>query len=117
MRHRALRIFLLLLATVWYGAILPGHERGIVQLPGAQTHDGCCVGDKPVGRAGEPVPVRSPSNCAVCKFMGTLSAAPPPDLGIAPLGPTEVAPALTPTTLVSLRVIPTYLGRAPPAAA
>ncbi|MGB7161508.1 MAG: hypothetical protein WBD40_25840, partial [Tepidisphaeraceae bacterium] len=85
MRHRVPRILLLLLVTVWYAALLPGHQRGVIQLPGANpagAHDGCCEENKPQ-RPGDPVPARSPANCAVCKYMGALTIAPPPELGIA----------------------------------
>ena len=116
MHSRAFRILLLLLVGVWYAAVLPGHQRGVVQLAGARA-DGCCEHPKP-HRPGEPAraPNNSPLNCAVCAYMGALQDAPPPELGIAPLGRTDEQLADRPPEFVSLRLIPAYLGRAPPLA-
>ena len=116
MHSRAFRIFLLAMIAVWYAAVLPGHQRGVVQLPGAST-DACCKGSHSDHR-GDPAgaPDGSPRTCAVCFYMGALLQAAPPDLGIAPLALSDcrfdpVAPA--PVTVPHL---PTYLGRAPPIA-
>jgi hypothetical protein len=115
MHSRAFRIFLLALVGVWYAAVLPGHTRGVVQLPGAAAADSCCTPGKPQ-RPGDngPSPTRSPLTCAVCAYMGALSDAPPPDLGIAPLGPTDEELAPSVQAVISFVVHPTYLGRAPP---
>jgi hypothetical protein len=116
MHSRAFRILLLAIVAVWYGAVLPGHQRGIVQLPGAST-DACCQGNHS-DHPGDPAeaPAGSPRTCAVCFYMGALLQAAPPVLDIAPLGLTDrqldpIAPA--PVTVPHL---PTYLGRAPPRA-
>lgn len=114
MHSRAFRIFLLVLVGVWYAAVLPGHQRGVVQLGGAKD-DACCA-PRP-HRPGEPVrPANAPANCAVCAYMAALQDAPPPQLGIAPLGRTDEQLAQHTPQLVSLRLIPAYLGRAPPLA-
>jgi hypothetical protein len=116
MHSRAFRIFLLAFIAVWYAAVLPGHQRGIVQLPGA-SNDPCCQGGDS-NHPGDPAkaPAGSPRTCAVCFYMGALLQAAPLDLGIAPLGLSDrrldpVAPAP-----VTVQHLPTYLGRAPPLA-
>ena len=116
MHSRAFRIFLLALLAVWYGAVLPGHQRGVVQLPGASS-DPCCDQTKSHHSSKDtPASPGSPRTCAVCYYMAALLQAAPPDLGIAPLGLTDRQhAALTPAPIV-VEVIPTYLGRAPPLA-
>ena len=115
MHSRAFRIFLLAIVGVWYAAVLPGHQRGVVQLPGA-SGDPCCER----GEAGhdDPAspPTKSPRTCAVCFYMGALLQAAPPDLGIAPLGLTDRRPDSSAPALVTVNTPATYLGRAPPLA-
>jgi hypothetical protein len=112
MHSRAFRILLLALIAVWYGAVLPGHQRGVVQLPGGGGGgDACCEHD---GSA--PEPAQSPRTCAVCFYMAALDVAAPPDLGIAPLGATDAQPDAVVSTPLDVRLIATYHGRAPPLA-
>jgi hypothetical protein len=113
MHSRAFRILLLALIAVWYGAVLPGHQRGVVQLPGA-AGDACCERDH--GNDHDPAPAGSPKTCAVCFYMAALLQAAPPDLGIAPLGLTDGAPAPVAPVPATVETLPTYLGRAPPLA-
>jgi hypothetical protein len=118
MHSRVFRIFLLVLVSVWYGAVLPGHTRGVVQLPGVdRAAESCCAPGK-AHRPGEPVnaPTKSPLTCAVCAYMGALLNAAPPELGIAPLGPTDERLAQHAPTPIRVRLVTTYLGRAPPLA-
>jgi len=116
MHSRAFRIFLLAVVGVWYAAVLPGHQRGVVQLPGAAS-DACCER----GHGGHPddpasAPAKSPRTCAVCFYMGALLQAAPPDLGIAPLGLTDRQPDPVAPALITVHPPATYLGRAPPLA-
>ena len=116
MHSRAFRIFLLAVVGVWYAAVLPGHQRGVVQLPGA-TRDACCDrGHHGDADQREQAPAGSPRTCAVCFYLGALLQAAPPDLGIAPLGLTARRPAPAAPVPVTVRPLPTYLGRAPPLA-
>ncbi len=87
MRSQAFRVVALVWAIAWFGAVLPGHTRGSVKLPGfdrpaialAETEQtgrqapACplCVS---TGEAGEQdAPAAPGSCCAVCKFIGTMS--------------------------------------------
>ena len=113
------RIFLLLLLTAWYAAVLPGHTRGVVQLPGttacaaSSTATKCC----PSKRSQKPeAPAKPASNCAVCHYMAALSAPPPFEHGLAPLRPADVLPELVVVQPIAAQIILPYHGRAPPAA-
>ena len=114
MHSRAFRILLLALVAVWYGAVLPGHQRGVVQMPGAGA-DPCCERDAQ-HESKDSSKAPAPRSCAVCFHMAALEQAAPPDLGIAPLGPTQRQPAAVPPAPVTVHVHATYLGRAPPLA-
>jgi hypothetical protein len=116
MHSRAFRILLLAVVAVWYAAVLPGHQRGVVQLPGAPS-DACCQGSRS-DHPGDPAeaPAGSPRTCAVCFYMGALLQAAPPDLGIAPLGLTDRHLDPVPPAPITVPQLPTYLGRAPPLA-
>ena len=113
MHSRAFRIFLLALVALWYGAVLPGHQRGVVQMPGAEA-DPCCERDGHDSKDSSKAP--APRSCAVCFYMAALEQAAPPDLGIAPLGPAERQPATVAPARVTVCVRATYPGRAPPLA-
>jgi hypothetical protein len=116
MQSRAFRIFLLAVIGVWYAAVLPGHQRGVVQMPGA-AGDACCQrghGDHPDDPASAPV--KSPRTCAVCFYMSALLQAAPPDLCITSLGLTDCQPEPVGPAIVAAHPPATYLGRAPPLA-
>ena len=116
MTSRAFRILLLALVAAWYGAVLPGHQRGVVQMPGAGSGDPCCEQSKRHDADDPRESPNSPRSCAVCFYMAALSQAAPPDLGIAPLGLRERERAPSSPAPVAVAVLPTYLGRAPPRA-
>jgi hypothetical protein len=89
MHSRTLRIFMLLAVTLWFGVVVPGHERGRVRVPGAAPQAPCHAA---AGRGhchaptDTDAPAKAPSDndashCAVCRFVATLSCpAPPPPL-------------------------------------
>ena len=83
-RSRAFRLAVIAFVAVWFGAIVPGHTRGVVKLPGASA----CEASANVGRSGPPCCAggaargkgKSPVNtgpCAVCFFAAALIFAPP----------------------------------------
>ena len=117
MSGKASRIFLLALLAVWYGAVLPGHTRGVVQLPGtacATTPSTTCCDKKPANKS--DAPAKPASNCAVCHYMATLSAPPPLEHGIALLKSADVLTDVLVIQPTSAQIILPYHGRAPPAA-
>jgi hypothetical protein len=78
-RRRAPGILLILFQAVWFNVILPGHQRGVVQLPGASGTPSCCCctdGGGP-GATGTPLtPGDRAKNCAICFFAAHLSLPP-----------------------------------------
>src|SRR5688500_19086950 len=113
MSSKGPRIFLLVLLAVWYGAVLPGHTRGVVQLPGTSREPsaGCC--DDKQSRNPD-APAKRSTNCAVCHYMASLSTPPPLDPGIALLKPADVLRDLIVVRPTSAQIILPYHGRAPP---
>jgi len=73
--------WLLLIWTVWFFALfLPGHNRGMLLLPGETSEAGCpmCVtGTLVVQRDDQDTPTQAPGKpcgrCAVCQFMATIA--------------------------------------------
>ena len=118
---KSVRIILLSLLTAWYAAVLPGHTRGVVQLPGmacAATTSSparCC--DTKHSSKKSDAPPKPASNCAVCHYMAALSAPPPLEHGIALLKPADVLRDVIVVQPTSAQIILPYHGRAPPAAA
>ena len=89
MRSRSLRILLIGIFSLWFGIIVPGHERGAIRVAGADANeagDGSChtvkksacdhcptqsvpSGDQPAKAPSDPS-----QHCAICKFIGVLDA-------------------------------------------
>lgn len=121
MHSRAFRVALLVFEALWLTVIVPGHQRGIVRLPGencpaceAQTAaPDCCqkqpapVGHKP---AGDPA-----QHCAICYFAARLCTPPVIDLSPPPLRLVASLPVPAAHARESFPILPTYDGRAPPA--
>lgn len=101
-RKPLLNLVCLAWTAVWMGVLAPGHERGVVQLPGgpacavsateapADRPHACC--SRPADTEDAP-PADPASNCAVCRLLATLDAPPTIDLSVPP--PT-LLPWLTP---------------------
>ncbi|HEX8911911.1 MAG TPA: hypothetical protein VF796_06095 [Humisphaera sp.] len=100
MLRRIFTILLLAQQSVWLLAVLPGHTRGAILLPGAEGGDGCCAPAEPApprhaccppaGREGHghhaPTPAERLKNCALCVHLTKMTPAPPPDVVPAPSG-------------------------------
>ncbi len=95
MQSRWLRILLIGVFSLWFGIIVPGHERGAIRVAGANAlpangsaGDSChatapaakpTCGHCPVGGPAETENTPAPSgdgskHCAICKFIGVLDA-------------------------------------------
>ena len=117
MYSRGFRILVLIFVTVWFGAIVPGHTRGVVRLPGVAgctdqtSNDRTCCGE----RSSEPSKgVPTSGGCAVCFFAAALMHAPPISLDFANLGLVgSLAPPLTARLDLRVPYLP-YQSRAPP---
>ena len=129
MSRRALHWLVLGFATLWFGVLVPVHNRGEITLggtanacthhvtraslppchaaaaiPSSQDHD--CPADAP----------RPKGACAVCFFIAGLDAPPPVTLIETRLGFAGAAPAPAPHDLPAARVTLPFHSRAPPAA-
>lgn len=114
--------------TLWFGVVVPGHERGQIVLPGyaAPSHCGtassadassapkstCCPVPEPdePGKPADPI-----TRCAVCYIVATLATPPPVDLAPQPTARVALldqTPSLAPEVATPHRP---WLGRAPPA--
>jgi hypothetical protein len=103
MDSRLLRWLVLGFACLWFGMLVPIHQRGQIQLPGskaqaaelatqcARTPDGAAHCHKPPHeQTGQPQPAKQdgdkPENCAVCHYILGLHIPPPVMFEVAPLG-------------------------------
>ena len=129
MRSRSLRILLIGIFSLWFGIIVPGHERGAIRVAGADANeaaDGSCHTVKksacdhcptqsvPSGDQPAKVPSDPSQHCAICKFIGVLDA---PTVIQFALPTVELMGILDPpalTSIASLSVLSIDRGRGPP---
>jgi hypothetical protein len=77
--RRAVGILLILFQALWFNIIVPGHQRGVVQLPGTggAPRCCCCAGESAIGVKGkQQTPEDRAKNCAVCFFSAHVSLPP-----------------------------------------
>lgn len=139
---RPFRILLLAFQAVWLGAIVPGHTRGVVALPGSGSPaaggggSACCApveerschagggesrtaGKSGTGGKGQPGtddPAQRASHCAVCFFAVRMTLPPVVDLTAPPLELLDVLSPDVAPDFISLPPVLAYLARGPPAA-
>ena len=122
MRSRAARVAILLFQALWLNVVLPGHQRGVVALPGSECpncrlalatacHSGCATTPADSNRS---VPGDPASHCAICQFAAMLSLPPVIDLSPPVHHFLELRTIPVAECLVSLPFPATYDGRAPP---
>jgi len=123
MRATWLRILILLFEALWLNAIVPGHQRGMVPLPGESCETmgmagpssarACCE-HRSDGRS-TPIQHGDPAqHCAICYFAARLTVPPPIDFAPRPTALVERVKQTAPVIAVSLAVPATYDGRGPP---
>ena len=121
MRLHPGRIALIVFQTVWLNVILPGHQRGLIVIPGddlachaslasPSAHHSCC----PTKESGAPDPDRK-SRCAICFFAAKLTPGVVIDLTPPALQLLRVADVPAAQQRKAIASLPTYDGRAPPA--
>lgn len=72
---------------LWFAVIVPGHQRGVLTVPGSDARPACCsrTGRMTVLKSGEK-PQRAPADpakhCALCRFTATLDAPATPVLDV-----------------------------------
>jgi hypothetical protein len=123
MRRRALHWLVLGFTTLWFGVLVPVHNRGEITLPGsdallkARTAHACCAATSEPKPA-DPchTPASRSGTCAVCFFIATLDAPPPFTWVETRLGLAGVVDAARPDELPAARISLPFHSRAPPAA-
>jgi len=105
---RTFRFIFAAFLAVWFGAIVPGHRRGIVQLP--EAHCEACANCPHDSKSPAPA-----GHCAICYFALTLSN---PPIVIPRLDRLNLIERVAPTCAMesaSIDLAVAYFGRAPPA--
>jgi hypothetical protein len=127
MPRRALHWLVLCFTTLWFGVLVPVHNRGEISLPGwapaertAAAHRCCPADTTPLPEQG-PAPCHDPARssggaCAVCAFIATLDAPPPVTVVETRLGLAGTFEAPRPEAPTSVRVTLPFHSRAPPTA-
>ena len=113
---RIFRINLLIFLAVWFGVIVPGHQRGAIKLPGAEQAENCCRLTRDGATPDKtPAPRQDPGrHCAICYIAGLLEQPTTIDLPaieLRPLGELAVAES---ADLLSAESDHVFQGRAPP---
>jgi hypothetical protein len=116
MRRSFCGVFLLYQAF-FLNVFVPGHTRGIVQLPGSHMVMPCCcgmgAGDSKKSPTDKDKQNRA-ENCAICAFAARLTIPPTIDLTLPPLEKLGLIEQLSPRQ-IELPAFPLrYHGRAPP---
>ena len=128
MRSRSLNIAVLVFTAAWFAVVLPGHQRGVVKLPGADASPGytsgpqCALcewtGGEPGANDDAPPSRRpAPSHCALCQLIAVLDAPPITNLDAPVAGLAEVLTVSLPDRTGLSEPPHVYLGRAPPLSA
>jgi len=122
LRSRGLRLAVLCFQFLWLNIVIPGHRRGIVQLPGSGPS--CCesaASPAPLRpccqkASKQPTPTRSDpvSRCAICFFAAHLSTAPAIDFTHPPLRLIARTEPPAPARALPADFFPTYFACGPP---
>ena len=111
--RRAFTVILLLVEALFFNVVIPGHARGVIQLPGSGNCPACCAAKHSPSQQ-TPCNNQSSTHCAICAFAAAMFVPPPVDF--AP-PPTRLVATLTVANLQTL-ITPSfplsYFGRAPP---
>ena len=126
MRRRPLHWLVLCFATLWFGVLVPVHNRGEIAVAGgrptaldaAKSHcHSAPAAESDVGGSQcpekKPCPARA---CAVCFFVAGLDAPPPISVVVTRLGAAGVLDLPPPAELPAARVTLPFHSRAPPLA-
>ena len=112
--RRAFTVILLLIEALFFNVVIPGHARGMIQLPASGN---CPVYARRSINAVEtkrPATMSASAHCAICAFAAAMFVPPPVDF--AP-PPTRLVATLTVANLQTV-ITPSfplaYFGRAPP---
>jgi hypothetical protein len=109
---RALRIVLLVFEALFLNVIVPGHTRGIIQLPGSKSVVSCC--ECQCSKEKQTPQKNRAENCAICNFAARVTIPPAIDFAPPPTGLVEILPPPVCEKIQIVPLPPAYLGRAPP---
>ena len=115
MRHWVTRIFVLLFAAVWFGVVVPGHQRGAISFPGSavSTADLPPCHQKKLPKS--PTSPAKPAQCVICTLAAMTS--PPPAIEAVPeLSYRESLVVPAPEVSFALHIPLPFSERGPPAA-
>lgn len=120
LRSNSLRLLVLLWFSGWLLLVMPGHKRGIVTLPGAETEQvaasrgaSCCDID---AENDAPKPIDPAKHCAICFLKSHLTDPPALTLYTPYLGELDELAYLIEDSILDELAAPEHLrGRAPPA--
>jgi hypothetical protein len=119
--RRWFTIALVVFEAFWLNVVVPGHQRGIVQLPGSNSEPSCpfcSTGETPsspshsASKSGAP---RAPAGtCAICAFAAHLSLPPVVDFSLPPLKLLGRIADQTPRPPIARIVLVPFDSRGPP---
>jgi hypothetical protein len=115
---RPARFALLLFQAIWFNVIVPGHTRGIVQLPGStsvQSCPSCCCETSPgTNNSKSTPPANRTGNCAICFFAAHLTIPPTIDLSLPRLNFLHRLNAEIAEKSIPFTILLTFDSRGPP---
>jgi len=123
-RSNPLRIAVLVWFAGWLVLVMPGHKRGIVEVPGGDAQEvassccepqpSCC--DAADGSQTTPRPTDPAKHCAICFLKAHLTNPPPVTLYTPYLGELDELAFAIESSIADAQAAPSRVrGRAPPA--
>jgi hypothetical protein len=113
MECRFLRYLVIAWSILWYAAIVPGHQRGVVTLAGSAPVPSCCSAKDDCTKNKLPAGLRG--NCAICDQTAKITPPPVVDLTLRFAGLlAELEPARV-FTLSAVQFLAPVDARGPPA--
>ena len=112
--RRAFTTILLVLEALFFNVVIPGHARGMIELPGADRCPACCVA-RHSPQKNSPTDSQRTQNCAVCAFAAQLIVPPAADFAPPLTGTNEILPPPSAQQFEVAAFPQPYFGRAPPA--
>jgi hypothetical protein len=101
--------------TVWLNVVIPGHQRGVVQLPGAASAcPCCCCADAHGGNSDSKSLPAKPGQCALCFFAAHLSTPPVLNISLPPLRLLQLVQPEKQSSLLHQSCLLSYDSRGPP---
>src|SRR5689334_1022004 len=95
LRSRMLRLAMLAFSALWFGLLVPVHQRGVIRVAGtAASWRTCCATSTRDESKQKPLGSPSGSGCAVCQFIATLDLPPAIVIDVPSLGLLATTPVV-----------------------